>query len=288
MKIYMFHYVKEYSNYYYFDKKRFEEIVKYFSKKYNVISLKDYRYIDKKSDNNIMFTFDDGTLDHYENVYPILKKYNCSGLFFITSSIITENPLDIQIIHKLLEKVSLDELYSELCNQIKYYDIDINKLFLKKTLDNNKMAFFKQMLQYILPEKVRKDILLLLTKKYEIDTDTNHIYIGIDKLKKMKKNGMYFGIHTVSHPRLSLLNYDKQKEEIYNNMNFLLKEKLIDNDLKCIAFPYGDYDNNTIKIMKELDINYGFKIDNIKSDYDFLIGRIDCNVLRENNYEKLY
>lgn len=288
MKVFMFHYVKEYSNYYYFDKKEFEKIVEYFSQKYNVISLKDYRHIDKDDDHNIMFTFDDGTIDHYENVYPILKKYNCSGLFFITSSIITRQPLDIQIIHKLLEKVPLDKLYSELCNQIKCYDIDIKILHLKKTLDNNKMAFFKQMLQYKLPEQVRKEILDFLIKKYEIDSDTNHIYIGIDKLKSMKKDGMYFGIHTVSHPRLSLLNYDKQKEEIYNNMNFLLKENLIDNDLKSIAFPYGDYDDNTIKIMQELDINYGFKIDDISSDYNCLIGRIDCNTLKENNYEKIY
>jgi peptidoglycan/xylan/chitin deacetylase (PgdA/CDA1 family) len=34
-------------------------------------------------DNPIILTFDDGYVDHYENAYPILQKYNLAGTFFV-------------------------------------------------------------------------------------------------------------------------------------------------------------------------------------------------------------
>lgn len=37
----------------------------------------------KNPEKTIMLTFDDGTIDHFETVYPLLKKYGFGGVFFI-------------------------------------------------------------------------------------------------------------------------------------------------------------------------------------------------------------
>lgn len=38
----------------------------------------------------VVFSFDDGTLDHYENAYPIFKKYNITGTSYIIAGMVGE------------------------------------------------------------------------------------------------------------------------------------------------------------------------------------------------------
>ena len=283
MKVYMFHYVKPFSNYHHFNSDEFEKTIIKLMNNHHIISLKDLQE-GNTSDNSIMLTFDDGTQDHYKYVYPILKKYNLSGLFFIPSSIYTKKMLDIQIIHQLLEKESIKVLYEDLEQELKNRKIDITKLVIDKNLDNQKTATFKQLLQSKLPYTIRTELLELFQKKYNISNDVKNTYISISELKEMKKNGMYFGIHTVSHPHLDTLSQKEQEKEIRNNMDNLLDSNLIEENLISIAFPYGSFNEDTIKIMKELNIKYGFKVNdqntNIKTENIVLINRIDCNELK--------
>lgn len=296
MKVYMFHYVKAYSNYYHYDSLLFEATIKYLKSKYKIISLKDYDVMLKNkeniSDEYVMLTFDDGTKDHFEYVYPILKKYECSGLFFIPSCINTSKMLDIQIIHQLISKVGVDILYNDLMMLLKEKEIKLHEYKIDYSLDKGKMAIFKQLLQYKLSPIIRYDILHHLSKKYNLSTDVYLNYITIDEMKEMKKNNMFFGIHTNTHPRLSNLSKKDQFNEINGNMKFLVDNNLIDSNLLSIAFPYGSFDKNTLYVMENLNIKYGFKVNDIKSDKIIktikLIDRLDCNLLKEEVYEQVY
>ncbi len=282
MKTIMFHYVKDNFDYFHYDLKKFDKLICYLSSKYNIVSYEDLKNknIFEMDDSNILLTFDDGTIDHYENVYPILKKYNCSGLFFISDCIFTGNVLDIQLIHQILSKQKIEILYDELIEILKKYNYDMKNIDLINTLDNQKMAFFKQILQYIIPSNIKNKILDYFCEKYDISNKVEDYYISREKMLEMKSNGMFFGVHTCSHPRLSKLSYEKQKTEIEKNMNNLFKNKLIDFDCICIAYPFGDYDKQTLRILKELGIKYGFITDNsLISNNEYKINRIDCNKL---------
>lgn len=289
MKVFMFHYVKPFSDYYHYDLNLFEKTIKYLNNNYHIISLKDYDNMInqniKVSNNCVMLTFDDGTTDHFQYVYPILKKYHCSGLFFVSSCIDTKKMLDIQIIHQLLEFNKIEILLNDLKEQLNNYNIDINVYNVNKTLDSNRIALFKQLLQYKLPLQLRKKLLNYFSKKYNVSLDVEKNYITLEEMRIMKRHNMFFGIHTITHPRLELLSKDLQKFEIYSNMNYLITNKLIEKDLCSIAFPYGSYNSDTIDIMSDLNIKYGFKVDNKKSDIGLekivLIDRIDCNLLKE-------
>lgn len=279
MKIYMFHYVKDKSNYYHFNAKLFEDKIKELLKKYKIISLKDMKS-NNDLNNSIMLTFDDGTIDHYEIVYPILKKLNVSGLFFIPSCIKSKKMLDIQIIHKLLEVENSEILLKKICRKLDGFGIDINNYKVDKSLDSNSMALVKQLLQFKLDKDIREKILNDLANSYHINLNVEDSYISIKHLKEMKDNNMFFGIHTKTHPRLGLLDKDEQREEISSNLNFLKSIGIVDEDLISIAFPYGSYNDETIELMKELNIKYGFKVNEDKDNYN-LISRIDCNCLKE-------
>ena len=279
MKVYMFHYVKDKSNYFHFDAKLFNDNIKELLKKYKIISFKDMNS-NNDLNNSIMLTFDDGTIDHYEIVYPILKKLNVSGLFFIPSCIKSKKMLDIQIIHKLLEVENSEILLKKICRKLDGFGIDINNYKLDKSLDSNSMALVKQLLQFKLDKDIREKILNDLANSYHINLNVEDSYISIKHLKEMKDNNMFFGIHTKTHPRLGLLDKDEQREEISSNLNFLKSIGIVDEDLISIAFPYGSYNDETIELMKELNIKYGFKVNEDKDNYN-LISRIDCNCLKE-------
>ena len=284
MKTYMFHYVLSDWTYYHFDYFEFEKVIRRLSSKYNVISIQEYnRKIESKEnlDDCVLLTFDDGTIDHYKFVYPILKKYNCSGLFFLASSIFDETVLNVQLIHQLLALNRFDEIYDLFIIELNKLGYSIDKTGLRKNLDDEKTSIFKQYLQFKLPVDIRNKILDILIKKYNISQNEKEYYMNLENIKEMKRNGMYFGIHTVTHPNLQLLSYDEQYNEIKRNLDDLINNGIIDKDLLTIAYPYGIYDENTLKIAKDLGIKYGFKASRTKNISSLEIDRIDCNELKE-------
>ena len=285
MKVYMFHYVLKDFKYYHFNIEKFEIVIQDLKKQYDIISLRE---LDNLLKNNslkslkkyLLLTFDDGTKDHYYNVYKILKKYNCSGLFFITSSIFDKNVLNIQILHQLLALDKLDEIYDYMINYLKNINFDLVNIRYKKTFDEEKTAMFKQLLQNILPSKIRNDILFKLAKKYNVSLSIEDYYINTEQMKEMKLNNMFFGIHTKTHPDLSLLSYSEQHEEIYGNYKDLIENELIEKDLLSISYPYGSYNEVTLKVVKKLNIKYGFNAFENNSDSLLEIDRIDCKYLK--------
>ena len=68
--------------------------------------------------------------------------------------------------------------------------------------------------------------------------------------------------------------------EIKNSINVL--SKFIHNEFKTISYPFGykfTYNSDTIKVLKKLDVDYGFVFDNKKNSSfnKYEISRIDCN-----------
>ena len=84
MKIITYHYVRDFKNTKYpnikgLDVKKFEFQIKYLISNYNILNPKEiYEIIERKNffkKNDCWLTFDDGYIDHYDYVFPILEKY---------------------------------------------------------------------------------------------------------------------------------------------------------------------------------------------------------------------
>lgn len=291
MKVYMFHYVTENFNYYHFDKNEFEEVIKQLSSTKKIINLKQLKQLQNKNeeinDDFVMLTFDDGTIDHYKYVYPILKKYNSTGLFFICSNIINKSILDIQFIHQLLNRVSANEIYLEIQKYILENNIaiDTNSIVDSK-LGNWKEIYIKRIIQTVFTLEHSKEILEKLIRKYNISINFEDYYMSIDNMLEMKKNKMEFGCHTNIHKRLSLLTKEEQTEEIRENMQVLYKNNLLtEQDILSVAYPFGNYNALTMEVLKELDFDFAFTVkeDNIYKVGKYEIPRYDCNILKKSN-----
>ncbi len=291
MNVYMFHYVNgEQFNYYHFDKDDFEKvIINLLDSGKKIISFTKFKQIIKNNnkdiDNCILLTFDDGTRDHYDIVYPILKKYNISGLFFLCSNILEHRILDVNIIHQIIANSQFDDLFSNFQKMLIENNItnDNYKMLINTEYDDKKMLYFKQMLQFILPDDIKNKILNKLANIYKVSLNFDDYYMNVEQIKEMKENGMEFGFHASTHKRLEKLSYEEQFNEIISNMDLLVKENIIDDDA-AFSYPFGSYNCDTLNILRKNKIKYAFGI-NMRQftckDNLLTIPRYDCNILKE-------
>lgn len=142
------------------------------------------------------------------------------------------------------------------------------------------MRYVKQLLQFALPNDIRKNILEKLILKYNISINASDYYMTKEEILEMKCNGMEFGLHTNNHKRLSLLSKEEQEDEIVHNLNILNANNILPN-IKAIAYPFGSYNMETLELLEKLNIDLGFAIDR-KLGFNRLleIERIDSNFLK--------
>ena len=86
------------------------------------------------------------------------------------------------------------------------------------------------------------------------------------------------GLHTHSH----FFNFDKlskniQRKEILNKKKIL--EKIINKKIIKFFYPIGKYNQDSLKVLKDLKIKFAFKNNKTLSDNNFLIPRININKL---------
>ncbi|AYF54241.1 polysaccharide deacetylase family protein [Clostridium botulinum C] len=79
-------------------------------------------------------------------------------------------------------------------------------------------------------------------------------YLTSEQLKELDKNGFDVESHTANHETLTELTYDKQYDTVFKSKEKL--EKLLNKQVKYIAYPCGKYNNDTIKAVK----NAGYKM----------------------------
>ena len=97
LSIVMYHYVRPIENSEYpgikgleFD--LFRQQIQFFKENFHAVTME--QVIDSLGgkcelpENPILLTFDDGYIDHYQYVFPVLKEYGMQGSFFVPSGIL--------------------------------------------------------------------------------------------------------------------------------------------------------------------------------------------------------
>ena len=245
----------------------FEKQIKYLKKHYEIIDPDDFfSLIDSKKPhkNYVLLTFDDGYKDHIRNVEPILHNHNIKAIFFIaTSTLDNRSLLDVNKIQILLENFNDDK---KLLNIIKTVisspsDTDI-KYKNPNSFDNEVRLEIKNLLQWKIKKNVRVKLLNSLYDTYCRNLiDINNFYMNYNDLKYLSIKGHHIGLHTHNHHNLRKLNSLDQKKEIIKSHNILKKKKLLNSQVS-ICYPYGQYNMDTISILKNIGIKFGFKIGN--------------------------
>ena len=127
VSVFMFHAVHPEVNSSYFNfmrTERFEKIIEHLVTKYDVIDLANLKEFETDTTCYkkpiCLLTFDDGLLDHFTHVFPVLKKYGITAAFYPSSSTFLDGwILETHMILSILVQVkNLDTLASEIRNLI--------------------------------------------------------------------------------------------------------------------------------------------------------------------------
>lgn len=86
--------------------------------------------------------------------------------------------------------------------------------------------------------------------------DTSDSYLSSEQIRDMDSNGINIESHTVNHPMLNQLTYNKQVTELKESKRVL--ENLLGRETKYIAFPYGRFNNDTLKAAQEAGYKMAF------------------------------
>ena len=278
----MYHYVRDLKNSRFpeikgCDVRLFKEQVLYIKKHYNPVTVE--QVIDAKEngtrlpDHAILLTFDDAYADHFTYAFPILEHERIQGVFFPPVKAVTEHTvLDVNKVHSILASTPSERmpyLLSELQrlvekNKEEYnlesFDSYFEKLAVANRFDPKEVIFVKRLLQVTLPEDLRKKVTSELFEK-AVGMDeamfSRELYMSIDQIKCMVDCGMHIGSHGYDHYWLSSLPREKQEFEIAKSIEFI---KIIGGDVNnwTIGYPYGDYNEETIALLKQHGCRMGF------------------------------
>jgi peptidoglycan/xylan/chitin deacetylase (PgdA/CDA1 family) len=281
----------------------FERHLELLSRRFNLISVKELITQIGSGNihpNSVCISFDDGYADNFINAKPLLQKYKCPATFFIASSFIQERSQfwwdELQSI--ILEADVLPSVCSLLFNNKPFYfdlkeDIRLipdkirkQKLWIWSWPPANRRCELYLKLWEILKPMPYNQIKESLTTIYQWAKAEPKVHeldlpMTIEQLEEIANDPLFnLGLHTATHPSLSSHTKTYQFEDIENNKKFFNNSLHIQPTI--IAYPYGDYNNETISIVQS-NLKAGFTTQaccvDKKSDI-YSLGRfqvVDCS-----------
>lgn len=308
VSIIMYHYVRDLKHSRYPDIKGldialFNAQIEYLKKHYHFITME--RLIDSIDNNSslpeksVLLTFDDAYTDHFKYVFPLLNEYKIQGSFFPPVKAITEHSvLDVNKIHFILaSEEDKSKIITEIKNELNKFRKDYNlesdsfyydKLAQPNRFDSADVIFIKRLLQVELDETLRKIITNNLFEKIvgiNEDSFSRELYMDIEQIKCMHRNGMHIGNHGYDHYWLGSLTRENQKIEIEKSLAFL-------NQIGCdtkqwtMCYPYGNYNESTIELLTEynckLALTTEVNIADVQKHHKYSLPRLDTNDIPKN------
>jgi len=248
--------------------------------------------------NACLLTFDDGYIDHFITVFPILSEKKIPAAFFPPALPIVENKiLDVHKIHYILASTSdykplVEDIFSMLDYFRPYINLPPNDEIYSKLskmpsrFDIPEVVFIKMLLQHELPVNVRYAITNELFKRYvKVDEKffVREIYMSMSQLKMMQREGMYIGGHGYHHEWMGKMSEPEQSIEFDKTRKFL--EEIHKTSLEdwVFCYPSGSKNDYTVQRLKELDCAFALgtkpTIAPLDEENRYCMPRLDTNDL---------
>lgn len=306
----MYHYVRNLQSSRYpeikgLDLTLFRQQIDFLKEHFRFASMEEVLALGKGDDlkkDSVLLTFDDGYIDHYTNVFPILKANNIQGVFSMPGKIIREKKvLDVNKIHFILASASVGAIKEKVFERLNHYrgteyDIPSNeelyeKLAKENRFDNKDTIFVKRLLQVELPEQLRNVITEELFREFinlpEV-AFVDELYMNMDQIRLMKQQGMQFALHGYDHYWMNRLGMDELRRDVEAALNVF--DGVIDGNMWTCCYPYGSYNDEVIAQIKKMGAAAGLATDvNVyvpEKDDIFKIPRLDTNDMppKSENY----
>ena len=153
------------------------------------------------------------------------------------------------------------DVYNERFNPSEENIEDASEFYSEFSFYSNAERFYRKIRDEYLTEEQFVRIIDNMFPKYFKDEEVllDKYFMGWEDLSRLRGKGMEIGCHSHSHPLLSRLGYEDQRIDIKKN------RKLIQDRLSIsvigMTYPYGSFNTDTITILKEEGMRFGFMED---------------------------
>jgi peptidoglycan/xylan/chitin deacetylase (PgdA/CDA1 family) len=221
-----------------------------------------------------LLTFDDGFVDHYEHVFPLLHSKGLGGIFFLSGATLGENPtlLNVHKTHFLLSQLGVDRFTTEVGAALEgegvstahQEDTASGAAHGREGIyryDEAPDVRIKRILNYEAPYPVADRVLSSLFAQHVGDAAAfaKSLYLSAAQVREMAHGGMTFGFHTETHPVLSRLPLDAQRAELGNGPRLIADATGQTSVSFC--YPYGfshTYNADTLRVLEESGYSMAF------------------------------
>ena len=222
---------------------------------------------------SVIVTFDDGYADNLLNAKPLLEKYDIPATVFVTTGYTGAgrefwwDELDRLLLQdgRLPRALRLsmrgNDYEWELGEATEYGDVshDRNARWRAWQEDDPspRHALYRSLWQLMhpMPETERRTVRDELLKWAGADGSARptHRAMSGEEIVELARGGLVeVGCHTVTHPQLSALKPDSQRDEIHQSKARL--EEILNRSVASFAYPYGrecDYNDETVRLVQE-------------------------------------
>ncbi len=214
--------------------------------------------------NAAMLTFDDGYLDHFQTVFPILHEAGIEGQFFPPAQPVLEGRLlDVNKIHFVLatapDAAGLGRaIDAAILDAQAEFRLEAPEAYRRRhaapsRYDDAEIMYVKRVLQKGLPLALRNRIADALFRRH-VSADeaafAQELYASVDQLRTMVRCGMYVGSHGYTHAWMNELSPGEQREEIARSLSFLDSLGAPTTGW-VMCYPYGAHDESLVGILQE-------------------------------------
>lgn len=241
-----------------------------------------------------VLTFDDGYLEHFTMVFPILKRRGLTGLFFPPAKCIEQrNVLDVNKIHFALAcEADHKKMAAQLTGWIDAHAQDhglpdagsLHETYAKPShLDPAETVFIKRVLQKGLPYAARAKAVDWLFATFGDVSESvlaQELYVTMDQLKVMIDNGMYVGSHGYEHLWLDTISVEDQQTEVDLSLQFLSDLGAPTRDW-VMCYPYGGWNDDLLNVLRQRQCAAGLtiRVDRDGINDPLVLPRVDTNAL---------
>jgi peptidoglycan/xylan/chitin deacetylase (PgdA/CDA1 family) len=192
---------------------------------------------EKSSRARVLITFDDGYLDNYQTVFPILRSHGVQGVFFLATHMVGSAHVPWwDHIAFLIKTARRRQFKLSFPAGLK---VDLDRDGADQSL-HSVLRLFKR------PENTdHARFLSDLADETKGDAPSSAArrFLNWEEAREMIASGMAIGSHTHSHQLLNQLNADRQTEELSKSRSIL--EQQLGTTVDVIAYPVGARDSFT-------------------------------------------
>lgn len=247
-------------------------------------------------DRAVLLTFDDGYIEHYATVFPILFDAGVPGAFFPPVAPVRRGVLlDVNRVHFILAVADPMALGREVDEAVRVHQAEYalpapgvfrEKWAVANRFDSAEVIYVKRMLQVALPEGLRHRVAQqLFARHVAIDEQAfaGELYATEEQFRVMQASGMYVGSHGDSHYWLDACPPDVQQREIDASLEFLRAIGSPVDDYWVMCYPYGGWNDGLLARLRAggcaMGLTTRVATARIGADDPLLLPRYDTNDL---------